>query len=434
MKLKKWPIFAHLLFDYFFLPLRLNMIRFVFIFLALVALVFDLVLFRLCLRKVLRRKRWAYVFWAYAIFTDIILFMVILWGYHWPFYTPDSVSRVPLWLAWWFLLNTIPKILYIPFYLLSKLWKCFLPGSGRWLRWIGGMLGLCIIVVMCKGTFYNSRHFQVKQIEIHSSKIPAAFEGYRIVFFSDVHLGNLVRPEAFLPRFVDEVNALKPDLLLQGGDLVNMYASELQEPYMHILSRLRAKDGVFAVLGNHDMGPYFSKRIQELGLSPEENTRQLCEKMRAMDWKILENTSLQLQRDSVHIGLCGLPYPPLPPRFPDSLTHFDPILATADLDSSQFNLMLCHTPIVWSHPSWREHPAFRKADLMLSGHTHAMQLKLKIGRWQWSPVQWMYPQWSGLYQRDERYLYVNEGLGYVVYPMRIGSRPEITLITLHHSP
>jgi len=103
-------------------------------------------------------------------------------------------------------------------------------------------------------------------------------------------------------------------------------------------------------------------------------------------------------------------------------------LATRQLDSAHFNIMLCHTPKVWETMS--NHPALQHIDLTLSGHTHAMQAKIAIKARQWSPAQWMYKYWSGLYEQDGRYLYVNDGLGYVLYPMRVGTKPEITLITL----
>ena len=421
------------------------MTRFVFMALALIALSFDFALFRLWIRRRKTQamktysspkpgKPWiSYAFWTYALLTNVVLLLVIFLAYRWPFFGPHSISRVPLWLAWWFLLNAIPKSCYLLFYALSRLWKSLLPGSGRWLRGMGIVLSMCIIALMVKGAFYDSRNFKLSPVDLYSPKIPPAFDGYRIVFFSDLHLGNLVNPQAFLSEFVAQANALEPDLLLHGGDLVNMYADEIRPELMDILSQLRAKDGIYSVLGNHDMGPYISPRVQALGWYPLENTRRVRQKSEAMGWKMLENASLQISRDSLYIGLSGLPYPPMPPHFPDSLTHFDPEATTRDLDTSVFNIMLCHTPKVWS-PGYEEvYPSLRKIDLMLSGHTHAMQFKLRAGGRAWSPVQWKFPQWAGLYERDGRYLYVNEGLGYVVYPMRIGSRPEITLVTLHHS-
>jgi predicted MPP superfamily phosphohydrolase len=176
------------------------------------------------------------------------------------------------------------------------------------------------------------------------------------------------------------------------------------------------------------MGPYFRKRIIKKGLTPSLNTSLIVLRQKEMGWNVLQNESTQIYRNLGSIGLCGVPYPPLPPRFPDSLTNFNPYLATRLLDTTQFNIMLCHTPIVWE--TMRDTPAFKRVDLILSGHSHAMQAKIETRLWRWSPARFMYKYWSGLYEHDGRYLYVNEGLGYVLYPMRIGGKAEITLITL----
>ena len=367
-------------------------------------------------------KRWMRLFYlGYAITVDVLIFVFILLGFHWPFYGIHSISSLPLWFAWFFFFNTIPKIAYFLFYFLSMVF-------GKWMRLLGIAVALCCAFVLVKGAFYNSRHFEVKQITIESEKIPPSFDGYTIALFSDIHLGNLSRQTSFLHQFVEQINQLQPNLMLHAGDLVNMYAVEITPAVQTLLSQLKAPDGVYSVLGNHDMGVYFAERADKIGLTPLENTDMVVRRQQEMGWKVLQNESVYIRRKSDSIGLCGVPYPPLPPLFPDSLTHFNLPLATHLLDSTRFNIMLCHTPIVWE--TMRDTPALKRIDLMVSGHTHAMQMKIKIKDLQWSPAKWMYLYWSGLYAHNGRYLYVNEGLGYVLYPMRIGSRPEITLITL----
>ena len=362
---------------------------------------------------------------GYALITDIFIFAFVLLAFGWPFYGPNSISPLPLWFAWFFFFNAIPKCIYALFYLTSI---CTGKRVAKRVRQLGMALALYAVFILVKGAFYNTRHFEIKHVTIESTRIPIAFDGYRMALFSDVHLGNLSGQQRFLHRFVEEVNRLCPDVIFFTGDMVNMYASEITPRVQSVLSQLQAPDGIFSVLGNHDMGAYFGKRAAKIGLTPLENTNLLIHRQEEMGWKVLQNESVLLCKASDSIALCGVPYPPLPPLFSRSLTHFDLERATSQLDSDHFNIMLCHTPKVWE--TMRDSLVFAHIDLVLSGHTHAMQLKLKSGSWQWSPAKWLYPYWSGMYGHNGRYLYVNDGLGYVLYPMRVGSKPEITLFTL----
>jgi len=384
--------------------------------LSLCALIADYHILKLIHKRTKRHAsgRWVHrLYVGYAIAIDILIFAFIFLAFRWPFYGPNSVSPLPLWLAWFFFLNTIPKFAYVLF------------------KWVSNRFALALALVtiftLVKGAFYNTRHFSIEHITIESPKIPPAFNGYKMALFSDVHLGNLSRQERFLHKFTQQLNQLRPDVIFQVGDLVNMYAREITSEVQSILSQLHAPDGVYSVLGNHDMGVYFGKRAAKFGLTPLENTRLVIHKQEEMGWKVLQNESLQIVREADSIGLSGVPYPPLPPLRSDSITNFDLHSATLLLHPAHFNIMLCHTPKIWE--TMQDDPALAHIDLLLSGHTHAMQLKFR----QWSPAKWLYRYWSGLYERDGRYLYVNEGLGYVLYPMRIGCKPQITLLTLQRN-
>ena len=388
--------------------------------LSICALVIDYQIYKIISRRWIRQ-----FFLCYAVIVDILIFAVIFLCFRWPFYGIHAVSPVPLWLAWFFFLNTIPKCAYTLLHLVSHITEKIV---GKWVRLLGILFALYAVFVLVKGAFYNIKNFDIKHITFESPKIPPHFNGYRIALFSDVHLGNLSWQDSFLHTFVAQVKQLQPDIIFHTGDIVNMYAAEITPAVQAILSRLQAPDGVYGVLGNHDMGPYFRKRIIKTGLTPACNTDLLLLKYESMKWKVLHNESIHIGRNGDSIGLCGVPYPPWPPRFPDSLTNFNAHLATHLLDTSRFNIMLCHTPRIWE--TMQDNPELKWIDLILTGHTHAMQAKINIGRWKWSPARLMYKYWSGLYEHNGRYLYVNEGLGYVLFPMRIGTKPEITLITL----
>ncbi|MDR2584856.1 MAG: metallophosphoesterase [Prevotellaceae bacterium] len=378
--------------------------------LSLVALGVDYYIYRQISRRWLRL---CYI--NYAIVVDVVIFVFIFLAFRWPFYGPLSISPLPLWLAWFFFLNTIPKTMYILSNLISKR--------------LALVVATLVTFLLIKGAFYDSRHFEVVNISVANEKIPPSFTGYKIALFSDLHLGNLTGQEKFLKKTVEQINRLDPNMILFAGDLVNMYASEISPDVQTILSKLNAPDGVYSVLGNHDMGAYFGNHAHKIGLTPLENTSILLQKQKEMGWKTLQNESILIGSGSDSIGLCGVPYPPLPPLFSASLTNFDLHHTSSVLNSNRYNILLCHTPKVWETMS--DTPLFKDIDLTLSGHTHAMQTKIKIGSWQWSPAKWMYRNWSGLYEKNGRCLYVNEGTGYVLYPMRIGCKPEITLITLN---
>ena len=384
--------------------------------LYLCALIIDYQIYRRIYRNTERRpkRRWLRpLFLIYAVTINIFIFTFIIFGYHWFFYGLH-VAPLPLWLTWIFFFNAIPKCVYVLLYPLSRRLSIALASIAAF--------------ILIKGAFYNIHRIEVKYVTIESKKIPPSFDGYRMALFSDVHLGNLSQQKKFLNRAVNQINELQPDIIFQTGDLINIHTAEVSPSVQAIFSKFLAPDGVYGVLGNHDMGAYLGRRAKKSGYTPLENTRLLLLRQKDMGWIILQNESLQIGRGADSIGLCGVPYPPLPPRFPDSLTHFDPQLATSLLDTTRFNIMLCHTPLVWE--TLQDDPAFKRVDLILSGHSHAMQAKVEIGSWQWSPARIIYRYWSGLYEHDNRYLYVNQGLGYVVYPMRIGCKPEITLFTL----
>ena len=374
-----------------------------------------------------RRRGFIFFYVGYAIAIDILIFAFLILCYRWPFYGPRSVSPIPLWFAWFFLANTLPKWAYI---LLRWISTFVTQKRVKWVRLVGWVFALYTLFVLLKGAFYNTRHFEVTQVTIESPTIPPSFDGYKMALFSDVHLGNLSRQPLFLAKLIDQVQQLKADIIFHTGDLINMYAFEITPEVQSALSQLSAPDGVFSVLGNHDMGPYFRKREILMGFTPYKNTQQVVERQQEMGWKVLQNESVHIVRGNDSIGLCGVPYPPLPPLFHDSLTNFNLYEATRLLDSAQFNMMLCHTPKVWEEMA--DSPEIDLIDLMLCGHTHSMQARIQVGSFRWSPSKWLYRYWWGLYERNGHWLYVNGGIGYVLYPLRIGGKPEITLLTLKH--
>jgi predicted MPP superfamily phosphohydrolase len=263
------------------------------------------------------------------------------------------------------------------------------------------------------GAIKGKSFFQVKEINIESKDIPKAFDGYRIIQLSDIHIGSWGEDTRAMQKAVKLILEQNQDLIVFTGDLVNNLASEL-DPFIPVFSQLKAKDGVYSVLGNHDYSTYIRWD------SPEEQAQELVrlkEKQAQMGWQLLNNRHVKLHRGNDSIALIGVENSGSHP-FPDH-AQLDEAMAGTE---GMFQILLSHDPSHWR----REVLPKTDIHLMLSGHTHAMQTKI----FGFTPSQFIYPENDGLYQEGEQKLYVNVGLGFLLYPMRLGAWPEITLLTL----
>ena len=295
-----------------------------------------------------------------------------------------------------------------------------------YVKWVVGLL-LCTIVasILIVGVVRTRKELTVKSVEIVSQRLPRNFDGYRIAFFSDLHLGSLTSARNMCENIVAEIDALDVDLVLFGGDLVNVNYKELTPELSAALSGLKARDGVVAVLGNHDTGVYESDTLE---LPIEENTRLLIERIEAMGWLVSNDETMLLARGNDTITLTGIGFS----RELLEHRHSADVADSLDLrpiyegvPSTKFNVTVSHMPQLW-----RKVAELGYGDLVLSGHVHAMQAKGRIGECEFSPAQLMYKEWSGLYKEQSSHLYITDGVGSVGFHMRIGAPPEITLLTL----
>ena len=254
----------------------------------------------------------------------------------------------------------------------------------------------------------------MKEIDYHNPRLPKGFEGYRIVQLSDLHLGSWEHNPTAIEQVVETVNALKPNLIVFTGDLVNQQGHET-DPFIHILRKLSAPDGVYSILGNHDYGTYYH---WENDNQEKENLQYLKDQQARMGWRLLNNEHVILHHNGDSIALIGVENDGEPP-FSQHADLPNAIQGSEDM----FRILLSHNPTHWK----REVLPNTDIELMLSGHTHAMQLEL-FGR---SPASLKYPEWSGMYHNNGQSLYVNVGLGYVGLPFRFGAWPEITVFNLY---
>ena len=275
-------------------------------------------------------------------------------------------------------------------------------------------------------------NIDIVNVEFSSPKLPAAFDGYRIVQISDLHTGTWGTDTRFIERLVDSVNAQKPDLILFTGDIVNRQSAELA-PFLGVLSRLHARDGVYSVLGNHDYGDYVDWPSAE---EKRANLQLLKDWQRQIGWKLLNNSHTQIISEGDTIQLIGVENWGEPPFHQyGHLIEAYPISRDSifNLNDNRFKILMTHNPEHWR----MEVSKISNIDLTLSGHTHAMQTEFKIGNWKWSPAVMRYPLWGGMYTTDNPQgepmsIYVNIGAGEVGMPFRIGATPEVTVITLRN--
>lgn len=279
----------------------------------------------------------------------------------------------------------------------------------------GSLLAVFCAAGIIYGAVWGVRRLEVNHVTFASPRLPQSFDGYKIVQLSDIHLGSWTHQPEVIAELVEKVNAQQPDLILFTGDLVNQQSREL-EPFVPLLSQLKARHGVYSVLGNHDYGTYYHWRSAR----EEAANLALLRRMQAqMGWHLLDNEHVLKYQDTDSIALVGCENDGEPPFS----QHADLGKAVASSDSL-FSILLTHNPTHWR----REVLPTTRIDLTLSGHTHAMQSAI-LG---YSLAALRYPEWSGWYHEGHRALYVNIGIGYVGLPFRIGAWPEITVIKLEH--
>lgn len=286
------------------------------------------------------------------------------------------------------------------------------------LSWLGVGVGSSVYGALLYG-FSNKYNYKIKRIRLAFDNLPASFKGLKIVQISDIHSGSLANPAA-VSKGVDMVLAERPDLILFTGDLVNNTAEEMKD-YQHIFSRLEAPMGVYSTLGNHDYGDYIWWETVE---RKKANLDQLKAIEQAMGWRLLMNEHAVLERGGSAIALIGIENWSAKARFP-KYGRMD--LAYPPAQKYPFKILMSHDP---SHWDAEIRPKYPDIDLMLSGHTHGMQFGVELPGFKWSPVQFIYKQWAGLYEQGKQKLYVNRGYGFIGYPGRFGVLPEITVIEL----
>lgn len=283
-------------------------------------------------------------------------------------------------------------------------------------------LGLASLPIL--GSIYavtkGKYNFHVKKLDLFLKRLPASFDGLKVVQFSDFHAGSfddIEKVEAGLAL----INEAEPDIILFTGDLVNNRAVEVH-PYLDLLKNLKAKYGKFAIFGNHDYGEYIPFDNDE---AKQKDRNEMERVFKITGFQLLRNESVQIDNGKESFDLIGvenwgkIPFP----------QYGDIDMATEGLQEDQFNIVMSHDPDHWEYVL-RKHP--KHFDLTLSGHTHGFQMGVQIPGWKWSPAQYRYKRWLGHYSINNKHLFVSKGFGFLGMPGRIGMPPEIVTFRLYH--
>ncbi len=247
-----------------------------------------------------------------------------------------------------------------------------------------------------------------KYITVENESLPKSFEGYKILQISDWHFVSLHGEERKVMEWVDMMNAENPDMICFTGDIITVLSDEML-PFMDALKRLKAKDGKFAIFGNHDFGTYHKCVAHE---NKESHIAKLDSLIKETGFDVLHNEHRTVFKSGDSIAVVGM-------------DEWDLSAIGMNL-SVDTRILLAHDPDFWKLDIDDSSDYF----LTLTGHTHAMQVGFEFGDWEVSPAAFRFPYWHGLYERKGKQLVVNRGIGCTVIPVRVGMSPEYVVITL----
>ena len=402
----------------------------------LVLLAMDAYVYSAMRKSIEKSKLKTFLNVAYVIST-VLSYIGFYYLYFYFTMKPLQVELAPNLAIGFFFAFMVVKILLVLFFLFEDVFRFFelifnstrslirgdkksisRPGRRGFIRQAGLIIAGIPFTSMLYGITKGKYDFRVNKVKLAFDNLPDAFEGFKIVQISDIHSGSFDSKEAIVEG-IKIVNQQGADLVLFTGDLVNNDSREIL-PFIEDFKALKAPHGVYSVLGNHDYGDYKKwNSVQD----KQENMELLFQFQKEMGFQLLNNENAMISKGDDVIGLYGVENWGNPP-FPQ---NGDLDKALSGGEDVGFKILLSHDPTHWDKKVIT-HPVH--IDLTLSGHTHGMQFGVEIPGFKWSPIKYIYPQWAGLYAKDNQHLYVNRGFGFLGFPGRVGIWPEITLIEL----
>jgi uncharacterized protein len=293
----------------------------------------------------------------------------------------------------------------------------FLPSRRKFVSQGALLLASLPFLSLTYGLVRGRYQYKIHRQTLFFKDLPEAFDGFTICQISDIHAGSFDNREGVL-KGLELIKSLNSDLLVFTGDLVNTYANEF-DPWVNDFKTLEAAYGKFSILGNHDYGEYARHQNAEEKNLNFENIKALHQQM---EFKLLMDESVSIEKNGQSIKLLGVENWGVGFGRRGNLNK-----ALFNVDNEDFKILLSHDPTHWEHEV-KMHES--NIHVTLSGHTHGMQMGIEIPGIKWSPIQYRYPKWAGLYEENKRYLYINRGFGVLGFRGRVGIWPEITQITL----
>ncbi|MFO7978731.1 MAG: metallophosphoesterase [Bacteroidales bacterium] len=387
-----------------------------------------------------RTRRLAFtIFWVVDLLFAVlsILWILTIRSSDWPDYVQ---YRSYYYISGAFVLIYMPKLTFLVFVLVDDLRKFAWwigrqftsakrkrhrriknkPAS-RALPVIGGVLSVVMFLWIVYGITVTRFNYQVEEREIYFQDLPQSFDGFRLIYIADTHLGSFARPEPVV-RGLQMVGDLEGDLVLFAGDMINNEAVEA-EIYVPSFEQIIANAGKFSILGNHDMGDYRRWYTIE---EKDANLEALEQFQEDMGFELLRNEHAFISNGTDSIMIVGIDNWGMPPF----AQYGDLQQALGEHADFPFKILLSHDPSHWRAQVLPQ----TDIQLMMAGHTHGAQAGILTPWFQWSPSVYIYPEWYGEYREGEQVLYVNRGFGFLGFPGRLGMPPEITAITLRRTP
>ena len=376
-----------------------------------------------CVRKGTKYKIFVYLYYNISA----LLFFYFLYYWNTSFSGVWDNNRqfyFGLFLSWlvfissmgiYVLIELIVRLLCIPFRI-KKEHK--IPSRRRFISLIGMGIASIPFMGMLYGMFKGKYDFRVIKYTLFFDNLPEIFDGYRIIHISDIHSGSFDNPEK-VQYGIDMINAQEGDAIFFTGDLVNNKATEMNECINHF-KQLKAKDGIYSVLGNHDYGDYVQWNTPE---EKEKNLEDLKKIHHNIGFYLLNNESVYISRNGYRLAVIGVEN-----WGRDFIKRGDLDEAIKGVPENDFKILLSHDPTYFEYKVI-DYPVY--IPLTLSGHTHGMQFGIEIpGFIKWSPASWKYKYWGGIYKVKNKFINVNRGFGYLAFPGRVGMPPEISVIEL----
>lgn len=396
----------------------------------LIIIVLDYYAFQ-SLKSVLKGNFWQIIYW--------IITVGVLGNFIFQIFTFDRSNGIPLRFSIAF---SLVVLLYVPkiiigitllgediFRLSSYIHSNYIKSSGaekipfrgrrKFISQIALGLAAIPFTSILYGVFKGKYNFKVLKYTLHFEDLPKAFDGYKLTQISDIHSGSFDNIDK-VEYAIDLINEQQSDVILFTGDMVNNKAEEMQ-PYVDIFKKLKAKDGMYSVLGNHDYGDYVRWNSDE---AKAQNLEDLKALQKNIGFDLLLNENRFIEKNGERIAIIGVE------NWGKGgfKKKGDLKKASTLVDEGDFKILMSHDPSHWDEKVINDAYHYH---LTLSGHTHGMQFGIEIPGWfKWSPVKWRYKHWAGIYKELGQYINVNRGFGYLAFPGRVGIWPEITVIEL----